>query len=48
MAEKEAVLDAKEDQDLHSIETLMKQHEALEVMQLLCFEKHIFKIFLSN
>lgn len=31
MAEKEAVLDTEEDQDLHSIQTLMKQHEALEV-----------------
>lgn len=30
MAEKEAVLDS-EDQDLHSIQTLLRQHEALEV-----------------
>lgn len=30
MAEKEAVLDS-EDQDLHSIQTLLTQHEALEV-----------------
>lgn len=31
MAEKEAVLDSEEDQDLHSIQTLLRQHEALEV-----------------
>lgn len=35
IAEKEAVLDTEEDQDLHSIQTLMKQHEALEVIQIL-------------
>lgn len=34
MAEKEAVLDTEEDQDLHSIQTLMKQHEALEVRKV--------------
>lgn len=32
MAEKEAVLDS-EDQDLNSIQTLLRQHEALEVRQ---------------
>lgn len=31
MAEKEAVLDSEEDQDLHSIQTLLRQHEALQV-----------------
>lgn len=31
MAEKEVVLDSEEDQDLHSIQTLLRQHEALEV-----------------
>lgn len=30
MAEKEAVLDS-EDQDLQSVQTLLRQHEALEV-----------------
>lgn len=33
MAEKEAVLDTEEEQDLHSIQTLVKQHEALEVRE---------------
>lgn len=36
MAQKEAVLDS-EDQDLHSIPTLLRQHEALEVGGWLLF-----------
>lgn len=48
MAEKEAVLDREEDQDLHSIQTLIKQHEALEVIQLLYLHKASFQgTFLS-
>lgn len=31
MAEKEAVLGSEEDQDLHSIQTLLRQHQELQV-----------------
>lgn len=52
MVEKEAVLDTEEDQDLHSIQTLVKQHEALEVIQLLClfvcFLKYIYMRALTH
>lgn len=41
IAEKEAVLDPEEDQDLHSIQTLLRQHEALEVGNVAsCSAKH--------